>query len=153
MLLDETLEVLKDIYGSIKRIVQGYAAVLELGLAKDLEQSQMDRFLINTFGSLFTVYTLPIHKSIMDHIEAVLEARGLDLEDRYDWNHLFSLLHFMLHPPPRNSARSGTVSGEGEQDTGKLLGNKRTLEREAEPEAKKTKNEEPEDADANAPSA
>lgn len=145
---EETLEALKDIYDPIKRIVQAYAAILELGIAKALEQSQMDRLLITAFKFPPVRETLSLYKSIMERIEAALSARGVDLE-AYNWNYF--PLRFILHPPGSKSAASGAVSGEGKRGTGKLLGNKRTLEGNDEPEAKKAKNEESEDADANAP--
>ena len=113
---EETLKALKDTYDRVKRIVEAYAAILELGVAKGLEQSQMDRLVITIFKPLFTREALPLYKSFMGRVEAAFAAGDMELE-AYNWDYF--PLHFILHPPGSKSAASGTVSGEGKQGAGK----------------------------------
>lgn len=106
----ETLEALKDIYDPIKQIVQAYAAILELGMIKGLEPSQMGQLLTTIFKSPEIRVALPLYKRLMERMGAVFAAWGVAYE-AYDWKTF--PLRFILHPPGSKSAASGAVSEEG----------------------------------------
>lgn len=93
-----TIELLKESYSIIKRLVEYYAQIFALGAKKLAEPWQKDQLLQNLFQWYPTINALLISKGFMCYAEELLERRG-QLVERYDWGSQFPVSR-LLYPAP-----------------------------------------------------